>query len=199
MTGQHSLKQSQLSFNHAAQCILQCTAIQSLCHSSTSAFSCVLTNLEVMYVVRVDAFNGGRIAASIFKGVTNERQIVRAILKAAEDNEHIVSETGERRGPIVCDTTEEFDLNRPAPEHASIPLFPSSSEHMDMGTAALSRDEAAADHLEDCPCTPPYSCALRFAQMLPSSQHQKFGIRANYTHVWLRQFQSHPALPSKRE
>jgi len=197
MTGQHSLKQSQLSFNHAAQCILQCTAIQSLCNSSASAFSCVLTNLKVMYVVRVDSFNGGQIAASIFKAVTDEREIVRALLKAADDNEHIAKKNGQRRGPIVCDTTEEFDVNRPDPEHAGIPQCPSSTDQL--GEAPSSRDKAAHDQLEDCHFTPPYSSVLRFSQLLPLSQHQKFGIRANYTRTWLRQIQSHRTQPINRE
>ena len=95
-------------FRVQAQIALQAAAIQSCCVDST-LFSCILTNLDRMYVVQVTSYNSHQITAQAFKCVTDESKFVRAVLKAADTNNQIQKQLLANRQSIMCVTSQGHD------------------------------------------------------------------------------------------
>ena len=179
---------SKLSFNQKAQIVLQCASLQSVFVNTGIPFSCVLTNLNVMYVVQVESYDGGKITAKFFRGLSIPHEFVRALLKAADLNASITSSSRVFSGPVVCDTTDTYDCNRPDLKFSGIPQF---SRNTGVGTNDSGRDQETnanddVDHVTLSDSIPSTSGCFGFERMLPLAHHQKHGIRANYTQIWLR-------------
>lgn len=107
LKGTHFMEEQ---FKHRTQIVLQCVAFQSFCQSA-SQFSCILTNLNCMYVVRVRSYDASQISTEFFKCVDDERFFVRALLQAVESNSSISKLENRLGHPLTIFTAEGYECD----------------------------------------------------------------------------------------
>ena len=149
MIGSYSLNGTEFNgetFTHKSQIVLQCTAFQSICRSSKQ-FSCILTNLNFMYVVQIMSYNADRISAQIFKGLSEERLFVRALLQALDSNSSIPKRENSLGHPIRVFTAEAYDCNQIDTLYGGIPQSPADTDAQNSTDAlhGTGRSQSAAD------------------------------------------------------
>lgn len=200
MLGDYCLKY--LSFNnekfkHKAQVVLQCVAFQSICSNSTQ-FSCILTNLKGMYVVQIQSYNATQISAQIFKCVTEEREFVKALLKALDSNSSIPKLESSLGHPISIFTASNWNSSGLHHTFGGIhqaalgtsAAMPTGAVHGAGRRQHADGDTCEKTNKRDDLCG---TKALRkteywefcFAKFLPSERHQKSDAKPNFIQAWL--------------
>lgn len=166
-------------FRTKTQIALQGACFQSQCGDSATQYSCLLTNLLVLYVVQIKSYNGSTISARIFKVVQAEELFVRAVLRAADDNRILTHDLNEVVvGPWICEAANTFDCDRKDPAVSGIPQVPQGSgvleENLVAGQGGGGNLSMSASEMR-----------TNFERLLPTQKQQKSDIRANFTRAWL--------------
>jgi hypothetical protein len=185
MAGERRLKGEEFTkelFCHQTQIVLQCAALQAQCRNSTNNFSCLLTNLLSLYVVKITSYDASTIRATIFKVLNNEKDIVRAVLRSADDNGTLPPISDELvSGPLTCETANHFDRSRTEPELSGIPQVLAGTSSAGNTVPQLSGNHGVGGTLmsgEDG--------TLTFERLLPTHKQQKSDIKPNFVRAWIR-------------
>lgn len=200
MQGSYSLKGGDFSrekFRHRTQVVLQCAAFQSFCRGSCQ-FSCILTDLNHMYVVQIRSYNASQVSAQIFKCLTQKRQFVRALLHVLDSNSSISKLESSVGHPITIFTAKGYDCNPMGPESGGIPqvytdtcaaghtgaVYGANRSHSDAdGSLEKSVDVEELGGAETG--RKAESSAACFEKLLPSVLHQKSSVKPNFVRAWL--------------
>lgn len=186
MTGNRRLKGEKFTdelFCHQTQIVLQCAALQAQFRNSTNNFSCLLTNLHSLYVVKIMSYDASTIRATIFKVLNNEMDIVRAVLSSADDNGTLPPISDELvSGPLTCETANNFDSSRTEPELSGIPQVLAGTSSAGSTVPQLSGNHGVGGGTvisgEDG--------TLTFERLLPTHKQQKSDIKPNFVRAWIR-------------
>lgn len=167
-------------FKHKTQIALQCAAFQAQCGDSATEYSCLLTNLLVLYVVQIKSYNATTISTRIFQVVEAENLFVRAVLRAADDNRSLTQDLKKFAvGPWICEAANAFDCHRKDPAVSGIPQVP-------QGSGVLEDNLVAGQGGGDNSCLSATKMQTNFERLLPTRNQQKSDIRPNFTRAWLR-------------
>ena len=150
ITGSLKLKGSRFqdeNYRFRAQIALQGAAIQSCCTGSIP-FSCILTNLDNMYVLQVTSYNSFQITAQTFTCVSDESKFVRAVLKAADTNKKIQKHHDANRQSIMCVTNLRYDSHTSSLALGVVPHVQGSAQGADTVGAASHEAGKALDAVD---------------------------------------------------
>uniref|UniRef100_A0A7S1DLQ0 Uncharacterized protein n=1 Tax=Hemiselmis andersenii TaxID=464988 RepID=A0A7S1DLQ0_HEMAN len=170
-------------FGHKTQIVLQCAAVQAQCSEAPGLYSCLLTNLESLYMVQVTSYDANTIHSRAFRVVQDATKFVRAVLRVADDNRGLAKETSCM--PLICEAAQGFDSNRRDPTtHGGIQQI--------LRAAGARADEPQGGEMERGGGHNPGArmtaeqAEWSFERLLPTVSQQKSDVRPNLTRAWVR-------------